>query len=516
MTVAATTIASGAGANAAPRPWPDTTSGVHVFGDQPSQGLTDAQIAFVAAHYAGVQKITRSEANRFRAVNPEFLVLHYRLGLGLGYRAIEGTCEPSGGWLLVIEGNEWVREWPGSGVVKEGWFYHQPEEDGSRVLNCDWGWYLMDLDKPAWRAFWTAEVERQIEANDDDGVFMDSLSVPNYLGGGSFDPPLPDFDPAFEAAWTERIDDWLAWLQTQPIGDAYIIPNAGSWITTRDATTYAAADGLMIEGFAIEADESPYPLEDWQLQMNRVLGAVGRGQAILAQSYALGHQERLFGLGSYLLVKGSRTFLTFEGGSEPEWWPEYDVPIGAPIETPDAVGDLDPNGDDVYVRRFENGMVLVNPTSPWDGTGVTRTVDLGGSFHLVHTSGGGALPPSGVPGGTLTFETVTSVTLPPYSAAVVLTQAPSELRCRGQVVTVAGTAGPDTLRGTGARDVISGLGGDDVLTGLGGRDVICGGPGDDRLSGGPGADVLVGGPGTDTCLPGPGAGEERSCERFRP
>ncbi|MEW6059803.1 MAG: putative glycoside hydrolase [Actinomycetota bacterium] len=518
-------LASGAQASAARRPWPDTTSGVHVFGDQPSEDLTDAQLRFVATHYAGVQKITRSEAGRYRAVNPGFLVLHYRLGLGLGYRAIEGACEPSGGWLRLIEGDEWVVEWPGNNEVEEGWFFHQPEGGTQRVLNCDWGWYLMDLDKPGWRAFWTGEVERQLEANDDDGVFIDSLSVPNYLGGGSYDPALPDVDPAFEAAWTERIDDWLAWLQSQPIGDAYLVPNAGSWITTRDATTYAAADGLMIEGFAIEADESPYPLEDWRLQMDRVLGAVGRGQAILAQSYALGDQERMFGLGSYLLVKGARTFLTFEWGFEPEWWPEYDVPIGAPIETAEEIADLDPDGDRVYVRRFDNGMVLVNPTSPWDGTGVTRTVDLGGTFQLVRTSGGGALPPSGVPGGTVTFETVTEATLPPYSAAVVLTGMPSELLCRGQVVTLAGTAGPDTLRGTGGRDVVSGLAGDDVLIGLEGRDVMCGGSGDDRLSGGsggdvliggPGSDVLVGGPGTDTCRPGAGAGVERSCERIRP
>ncbi len=361
-------VAPGAVASAEPRPWPDTTSGVHVFGDQPSQGLTDEQLAFVATHYAGVQKTTRSEAAGYRAVNPGFLVLHYRLGLGLGYRAIEDTCTPSGAWLQVIEGDEWVVEWPGDDAVQEGWFSHQPEEGGPRVLNCDWGWYLMDLDDPGWRAFWTAEVARQLEANDDDGVFIDSLSVPSYLGAESYDPALPAVDPAFEAAWTDRIDGWLAWLQTQPIGDAYLVPNAGSWITTRDATTYAAADGLMIEGFAIEADESPYALEDWRLQMNRVLGAVGRGQAILAQSYALGDQERMFGLGSYLLVKGSRTFLTLEGGPEPEWWPEYDMPIGTPIETAEAIGDLDQDGDGVYVRRFDDGMVLVNPTSPWDGS----------------------------------------------------------------------------------------------------------------------------------------------------
>lgn len=516
LRLAAASVGKGdAVALAEPRPWPDTTSGVHVFGDQPDQGLTEAQVAFVANHYAGVQKLTRSEADRFRDVNPGFLVLHYRLGLGLAYRGIEGVCAPTGELIRIIEGDEWVVEWPGDAVVQEAWFAHQAEPGGPRVLNCDWGWYLMELDDPSWRTYWAAEVARQLEANDDDGVFMDSLSVPNYMGAGSYDPPLPELDAGFEAAWTERIDDWLTWLQTRPVGDAYLVPNAGSWITTRDATTYAAADGLMIEGFAIEGDESPYPLEDWRLQMDRVLGSIERDQAILAQSYAIGSQERMFGLGSYLLVKGSRTYLTFEGGSVAEWWPEYDVPIGAPAETASAIDDLDADADGVYVRRFENGMVLVNPSSPWDGSAVTRTVDLGGSFALVHASGGGPLPPSGVPDAVLTYETVTSVTLPPYTAAVVLDAAPAGPRCDGEVATIVGTAGPDTVSGTAARDVVVGLGGDDVLAGLGGADVICGGAGDDRLSGGPGGDVLLGGRGIDTCRPGTGVGTERSCERVR-
>jgi Ca2+-binding RTX toxin-like protein len=223
----------------------------------------------------------------------------------------------------------------------------------------------------------------------------------------------------------------------------------------------------------------------------------------------------MFGLGSYLLVKGDRSYLTFEGGYEPEWWPEYDVPVGAPIETAATIADLDPDGDGVYVRRFDDGMVLVNPTSPWDGSAVTRTVDLGGAFAMVITSGGGPLPPSGVPEGTIAYETVTSVTLPPYSAAVVFAVTPAGPRCRDRAATIAGTDGADVLRGTDGRDVIAGLGGDDALRGLDGRDLVCGGSGDDLLVGGRGPDVLLAGLGTDTCRPGPGTGVERSCEVVR-
>ncbi|MBK9231391.1 MAG: hypothetical protein IPO15_11155 [Anaerolineae bacterium] len=47
----------------------------------------------------------------------------------------------------------------------------------------------MELNNSAWRSYWQAEVLRQLQANADDGLFMDSLSVPNYLGA--------DHQPAF-------------------------------------------------------------------------------------------------------------------------------------------------------------------------------------------------------------------------------------------------------------------------------------------------------------------------------
>lgn len=51
-----------------------------------------------------------------------------------------------------------------------------------------------------------------------------------------------------------------------------MIPNAGSWITTRDRTDYSIPDGVMIEGFAEAGPTSFYAHPDWRLQMNRILG----------------------------------------------------------------------------------------------------------------------------------------------------------------------------------------------------------------------------------------------------
>lgn len=411
------------------RPWPDTSRGVHVFNDQLPDGMPGKLLAFSATRYAGTQKMTRVEADRLRGVNPAFLILHYRLGHGLGYRAVQGDCQPIGDWLRIIVGNNWVREWPDAKVLKEGWLFHWPQSGGPRVLNCDWGWYLMELNNPGLRNYWQTAVLSQVRANDDDGVFMDSLSAPNYLGADRYRPPLPAVSAAFEAGWARRIKEWLVWLKGQDLGNYYLVPNVGSWITTRETTDYSAADGLMVEGFGLEADASPYAYADWRMQMDRILRAARRGQAVIGQTYVSGRRERLFALGSYLLVKGDRTFLNIELGPDPEWWPEYDIAIGAPVAKPAAnIAALDPDGDAIYRRNFDNGFVLVNPTNPWDGSGVTRTVALGGTYYRAETTGGGIVPSSGIPTGSVSYRAVTSVTLPPYSAAVLLNAQPTVVR----------------------------------------------------------------------------------------
>jgi hypothetical protein len=181
------------------RPFPDTARGIHIFSDQLPTGMSEEQVRFSATHYAGTQKMTRADADLLHAINPSFIILHYRLGLGLGYREPRGTCQPIGDYLMIIERNSWVQEYPAT--VQDGWFYHYPERSTSRVYNCDWGWYLMNLDDSGWRSFWQGEVLRQVQVNDDDGVFMDSLSVPNYLGYDHYDPHLPEVDAVFETAW---------------------------------------------------------------------------------------------------------------------------------------------------------------------------------------------------------------------------------------------------------------------------------------------------------------------------
>ncbi|HOT90730.1 MAG TPA: putative glycoside hydrolase [Anaerolineae bacterium] len=415
------TITIGGAPTQTVRPFPDTTNGIHVFNDQLAN-MSEEQFQFAATHYVGTQKMTRADADHLRTYNPNFIILNYRLGMGLGYRGIESGCTPSGDWLSIIDGNDWVQEWPGDGNVVEDWFYHWPEASTTRVLNCDWGWYLMNLDNAAWRTYWSGEVLRLLQTNADDGIFADSFSVPNYLGYDHYNPNLPELDNTFESQWATRLNNFMTYVQQGSLAPYHFIPNAGQWVTSRETTDYSIADGVMIEGFGGWGYASYFDLADWQLQMDRILGLVNQDKIILAQQYinADDVNDRMFLLSSYLLIKGRYTYINFDLDLDPEWFPEYSIPIGSPIGgTPANIAALWNADWGVYTRAYSNGRVLVNPTA------ITQTVALGQTYYRATPNGGGFVPADGdVSAWTVSYTPVTSVELAPNRGAVLLNAAP--------------------------------------------------------------------------------------------
>jgi len=398
------------------RTFPDTSGGIVVFTDQlNTPAMSEAQFEFAARHYAGSQKLPREAARHLREYNPDYLVLHYRLGQGLGYRFADDACVPDGAYIQVIEGDDWVQEWPAE--PQEEWFY---KIGSSRVFNCAWGYYLMDIGNAAWRAWWSARVIEQLEANENDGLFADSYSVPNYLGSAEWNPDLPAVDPAFEADWAARQHAFSDYIQERFAGRWKWIPNIGAWITSRDPSDYSNLDGAMIEGFATWGNGGVFDVSDWELQMNRILGLTGAGKILIAQTYPTSPAERMFALGSYLLIKGGRTYLNLNDPDAnpdmmPEWYPEYGIDLGVPTDAlPSDISAFHDSESGVYVRRFENGEVYVNPGD------ANRIVVLETERDQVLPAGGGLVPESGTEPGSLGLQRVSSISVPAYGAVVVL------------------------------------------------------------------------------------------------
>ena len=377
---------------------PDTSGAIHVWNDQLPDTMTPAQIRFVASHVDGTQKVSQQTAGALRSHNSDFLVLHYRLGIGDGP-------------LPFRIGNRWASDY-GSVRHHQSWFWHQ---HGRRVLNKPSDWYLMNPDS-GWRAYWARRVVYEAHLLADDGVFADSLSVPQYLGADNFSPPLQYF--VGERAWTRRIDSFMRYQEGRLHGRLWFIPNAGSWITTRDRTDYSIPDGVMIEGFAEPGGGGWYATSDWLLQMNRALSLTRRGHILIAQTYprAGDVQARMFALGSYLLTKGRHSFINLDIGITPQWFPEYGLRLGRAVDRlPVRIGALR-SASGLYVRRFAHGIVVVNP-----GETAARYA-LPGRLAQVTPHGGGALPPNArTPGWGLSRRGVAgSVTLGGHTAEVLL------------------------------------------------------------------------------------------------
>lgn len=398
-----------------PTRFPSSSNGIMVFNDQINvHYLTDAQAEFAATHYAGTQKLTLEGAQRLRAYNPYFVVLHYRLGLGLGHSTPNADCQPSSEFIHIISG-DWVQEWPGDEALPEDWFYHY---DGQRVFQCDWGWYLMDTDNPDYRAWWMEQVLDQLALNENDGLFADSVNVPNGLGADRWRPVLPELDEAWEADWSRRIEDWITWTREQFGGQYTLIVNAGGWITTRDQTDYSLADGVMIEAFAGWGEYSRFEVFDWALQMDRILSLVNQDRIVILQNYVGEPSERLWMLANYLLVKGNYTYINLEVSDGAEWFPEYDLPIGEALTpVPTTIEDLR-LGNGLYSRSYRNARVFVNP----DPNGAPITMLLEEPQYLVtEVIGGGDIPEDAdMSAWSVVTSEIDEVTVEPGQAVILL------------------------------------------------------------------------------------------------
>ncbi len=386
---------------------PDTTDGIHLFADQLDNGEPDAVVRFAATHFAGTQKMLHDENQRYVAVNPSWFLLHYRLG-------------SSSGPVQYIHDNMWSSDFADV-TTHEDWFMHNQNNARHHESTDDWD--INDISNDGFRAYWTTSVIADIRATGAQGVFADSFEA-GISGYGVTDPD-PRFDgtnPANPAAWPNGdtwilqkkawIDDIEAALAATPEHFAFV-PNIGAMITGWANIDYSTIDGAMLEGFGDNLAES-----DWVLGMNRAIPLAAAGKLIILQSYPSTVEDRDFLIGTYLLLKGTHTFINL-AGSGVNYLPEYALDLGAPIAAlPADVAAYQTSG--AYRRDFAHGTVLVNPSA------ASATIALASQLMQATATGGGVVTASDLDaqgnytGGALTFQPVSSVTLAPRSAALLL------------------------------------------------------------------------------------------------
>jgi hypothetical protein len=420
-----------------PSYFPSTASGIHIIEDQLPGGLSSAMVRFVATHTDGTQKETLDATNQFRAINPDFTVLHYQLGTG------------NSAYDYIIN-DQWSSDFNYVNQ-QESWFAHQsysgePQSAADlasgRVLGNSHDWYQADIANPAWQQYTLSQVFQNMAATGSNAWFADSFTY--GIGGAGYNSPIPTRYQGTNAAnsaywpggitWTAQLGNWAQVVENAfaqhnaTYGTDYkFLPNldarATSWEPNwyNDANGVPIVDGAFLEGFGQYTDTY-----NWTLSMNRGLNLTHNNKIVIMQPYpsadpstAAGQQQVDFFLGTYLLLKGNQTYLNIDYGGGVQYYPEYQLDLGSPTTPPPSdVSSYLWNG--VYRRDFQNGFVLVNPGS------TTYTLNLGGNYQEVQGHGGGTMTDAQIDangnyiGGSLTYQNVSSITLAGGSAAIFL------------------------------------------------------------------------------------------------
>ncbi len=397
----------------AARPWPDSSYRILVFADQLPGSLTAAQRQFATTNFVGTQKQLRSEIQALRAYNTNFLCLHYQLAVG---------CGPE----LFIIGDEWTSDW--SMVSNQtNWFLLTAQTQ--RVHQTEWNWDVMNVTysnstaNTAFPQYWITTCLARIRSAEDDAVFADSYTEDAYFGGACnpTHPWLSDVT-ACQTGWVPHLERFGSAVTNAFAADGggfLFLPNLGGMITSWDPMNYGVGHGGMIEGFCFWDSWNMFDVGDWELQMGRALSLVRSNKIVICQTSPAteDYTGRMFAVTSYLLIKGSRTYLNLVtlGMVALEYYPEYTIDLGGAVSnTPPRLSDLWVPAWNVYRRNFTNGIVLVNPDN------VSRAVNLGTNYWRVRATGGGEVDETGQYGGSLSFTQVTSFTMSPYSGAVLL------------------------------------------------------------------------------------------------
>ncbi|HEY8087227.1 MAG TPA: putative glycoside hydrolase, partial [Polyangiaceae bacterium] len=351
---------------------PDTTDGIHLFADQLAGGYSTALVHFVVTHFDGTQKMLKADNDVFRAANPKWLLLHYRLG-------------SSSGPAQYIHLGQWSSDWADV-TTHEDWFMHN--QNGQRHDDPTDQWDINDISNAGFRGYWVSSVLADMRATGAQGVFADSFEA-GISGYGVTDPDtrFDGTNPANPAmwpngdTWVNQKAEWIAYVEAAFAATPerfLFVPNIGAMITGWSNIDYGHVDGAMLEGFAYQ--EAP---SDWVLGMNRAMKLTSAGKLIIVQSYPQDVPGRQFLLATYLLLKGSKTFVNL-AGSGVNYIPEYGIDFGAPkAGLPADVSGYQFSG--VYRRDFAKGMVLVNPGD------ASVSVTLPATYQQVSATGGGVV-----------------------------------------------------------------------------------------------------------------------------
>jgi hypothetical protein len=396
-------------------------------------GLPQNKIKFVAQNYTGTQKIFDYQANDYRLINPNFLVISYHLANGLNPQHNDDCPDPKtntgSGYIGVVAPNGFVSEWndyfvpslnsnsivPGTNRFEQMFQHYDTADMNHRVWHIDPFWN-MNLENADWRTYMGDNIVSWMAGNENEGAFLDvsveTMVSPLYNPNSNNQPPnnfnwyIAPHGPAGYSINT--LSDFAAWMNDQylryyqylyqrfhtAVIDYLIMPNVDQMVTGWYDPFWIDGDsqGETIDGAMMENFGS-YTGSDMYLSLERGLRHItGRGKILISQFSDTIEAERYRRTGMYMLIKNENSFLCIHPGSV-DWYPEYEIDLGDQRTIPPVIDSLRVMGTgtaSLFRRDFDYGMVLCNTSSS------PFTYPLTGNWQVVSTSGGGAVDTSGL------------------------------------------------------------------------------------------------------------------------
>lgn len=278
----------------------------------------------------------------------------------------------------------------------------------NRIRGRVYGPWIVNPADSSWQRILTNGA-RSLVALGYDGIFFDGgvINIYNWLLDA-----IPTADAV--AGWQEGTRSLIAAIKTAVSPGAVIF----NGLDRGDLTYLDTADGGMTEGFAAQPWFGEGALTDWAWfdYLDTALLAATNTPNAVQLNYAIGPDSstaiRMYALASHLLVANEHSFFAYSGCSCPTYFPEWDLPIGQPLESFSQIAEAHrPSG--LYGRAYSEGLVLVNSSATLTHTEVLDRVYARAVPH------GGMVPEYGG-NGTVSPIWVQTLTLRPHEAAILL------------------------------------------------------------------------------------------------
>ncbi len=359
----------------------------------------------------------QEEMATIRALNPD---IRFLVHMPIGYCGDWTSPEINGDLVEALNDNGWwMRDTEGQRVLMPfgSWLVNctlfcPDNAQGQRL--CDWlPTFIADNLGPG--GCW-------------DGVYldfcMDHISWANAYVADPIDSNLDglaDSGEALDAAWRGGQHVIVSRLR-EKVGEDYIIASNGNntfWGLVNGSTRedFPRMHGgwyqnIMNPGYGYVAIQQRYRSETINIVNSIWRGPVGPNGPLRDDEF-----ERKFAFWLTSVLVYGNGYFSFDGGDglpahSQAWWHDlYDVELGQPLDRAESVvaepGDVPwvELGDMVRLRRFSNGVAVVNPSS------YTQTIELGLKYYDLSSWNGEFYPLAGA---------TTTVELVPFSGTVLI------------------------------------------------------------------------------------------------